>query len=318
MASDNKLPQKLYKYKRFDNTAIEMIVVDKVYFADPSEFNDPLDTRTSLDIDIDDDELERIVRKFIENRTRKLMGEAADTVGYRGPKTKAHIERYSRREADVAMEEIQNGAEASDRSTEDAKRDHLRYRIEVELIQQYEKGLVPLAERATCPLMWSHYGDQHRGICVGYSVPADTKAGLHKVNYGGNRKVKASAVAAMLNDSSDARSQVDQAVLLRKANSWRYEKEWRLVGIRGLRNSPLELEEVIFGLRCKAWARYTIVKVLEDRQKPVKFYEVREVEGSFNLRKYTLDYSDEMFSQYPRRALSKMELLEAFRSTRIS
>jgi hypothetical protein len=86
--------------------------------------------------------------------------------------------------------------------------------------------------------MWSHYGDQHHGVCIGYSVPSDVGEDLHKVKYGGKRLVDASQVVAMLD--------------LRKAASWRYEQEWRLIGLRGLQDSPLELEEVIFGMRCRA------------------------------------------------------------------
>jgi hypothetical protein len=40
---------------------------------------------------------------------------------------------------------------------------------------------VALGARADCPLMWSHYGDQHNGICIGYSIPDD--ATVHRVRY---------------------------------------------------------------------------------------------------------------------------------------
>jgi hypothetical protein len=49
-----------------------------------------------------------------------------------------------------------------------------------------------LGERADCQLMWSHYGDQHHGVCIGYSVPADSQ--VHEVRYGGEPVVKASLV----------------------------------------------------------------------------------------------------------------------------
>jgi hypothetical protein len=75
---------------------------------------------------------------------------------------------------------------------------------------------------------------------------------FNKVEYGGSRLVQASKVAAMLEGDNMARQAVDTAVLLRKAASWRYEREWRLVGQRGLQNSPLELEEVIFGIRSES------------------------------------------------------------------
>jgi hypothetical protein len=88
-------------------------------------------------------------------------------------------------------------------------------------------------------------------------VPAEIGEDLHKVKYGGSRLVPTSKVIAMLNGDGDARREVDEAILLRKAASWRYEREWRLIGQRGLQDSPLELEEVIFGMRCKESVKLT-------------------------------------------------------------
>jgi hypothetical protein len=45
----------------------------------------------------------------------------------------------------------------------------------------------------------------------------------------------------------------------RKAASWRYEREWRVIGQRGLHTSPLELEELIFGMRCEETVRYAAI-----------------------------------------------------------
>jgi hypothetical protein len=151
-------------------------------------------------------------------------------------------------------------------------------------------------------------------------VPVNAIGDVHKVEYGGSRLVKASKVGGMLAGSDVARGQVDEAVLLRKAPSWRYEREWRLIGSRGLQNSPLELEEIIFGVRCTASAKYTLAKALEGRNRPVKLYEMREVSGTFKLKKYALSNDDELFVHFPRRSLSISEafedLLTAASSTR--
>ena len=88
--------------------------------------------------------------------------------------------------------------------------------IEVELLRQYDRGIVSLAERANCPLMWSHYGDQHHGVCIGYSVPKHTVAAVQKVKDRGSRLVQASQVAAMLAGDDAVRDQVDAAVLCRR------------------------------------------------------------------------------------------------------
>ncbi|WP_439408543.1 hypothetical protein ACNJX9_09355 [Bradyrhizobium sp. DASA03076] len=105
---------------------------------------------------------------------------------------------------------------------------------------------------------------------------------LHKVKYGGTRLVDASKILAMLDGNKDARRQVDEVVLLRKAASWLYEQERRLIGPGGVLHSLLELEEVIFGMRCKQAVKYAIVT--DGRQRPVRFYEMRELHGTFNLR----------------------------------
>ncbi len=238
------------------------------------------------------------------------MKAAAKTIKYRGPKTMDHIKRHSRRQADQLIAEIEYYAMGSDYDSEDHQRSRLGQYIEIELLRQYDRGIVTLAGRATCPLMWSHYGDQHRGVCIGYSVPVNAAGDLHKVEYGGSRLVAASKVAAMLSGDDVARGQVDEAVLLRKARSWGYEREWRLIGPRGLQNSPLELEEIIFGMRCGPSVKYAVVKALEDRDRLVKFYEMREVRGTFELKKYALNDNDELFVHFPKRSLSIFEAFE--------
>lgn len=117
-------------------------------------------------------------------------------------------------------------------------------------------------------------------------------------------------VLAMLDGDRGARQVVDDAVLLKKAQDWRYEKEWRLIGRRGAQDSPIELEEVVFGMRCPLAVKYAVVRALEDRPTTVKFYEIRRKPDTFLLNRYALDV-DEMLATLPRRSLS---LYEAFES----
>ena len=49
------------------------------------------------------------------------------------------------------------------------------------------------------------------------------------------------------------------------------------------RNSPLELEEVVFGLRCSLEVKFAVVRALKNRSRPVKFYEIRERREKFPL-----------------------------------
>lgn len=113
----------------------------------------------------------------------------------------------------------------------------------------------------------------------------------------------------MLDGDDVARRKVDDAVLTKKAIDWRYEREWRLIGPRGPQDSPLELQEVVFGMRCSPAVKFAIVRALEGRHRPVKFYEIRERRGRFLLGKYILD-TDELSVSLPRRALEVQDFLQ--------
>ena len=305
MACNVRIPRRLYKYRDSSSRTVDMLVSDHVYYADPSEFNDPFDAQPSLDIDIDEIQLEKLLRKFVEQRTKEEMNDAALVINYTGPKTIEHIRRRSHRQARQFIREVERSSKVGYWEFEVEKRFRIERHVKEELLRRYTKGIVSLAARATCPLMWSHYGDQHRGICIGYSVPANAASDIHKVKYGGSRLVKASDIVAMLNGNNVACTRIDETILLRKAGSWRYEREWRLIGPLGLRRSPLELEEVIFGLRCRESTMYAVMKALENRVRPVKFYEIGEVEGTFNVKKRLLHKEyDDLFKYFPHRALS--------------
>jgi hypothetical protein len=309
MAGGDKIPKRFYKYRAFSNLTLDILVADNLFFADPSTFNDPLDTRPSLETDLGAQDLERVFIKFVERRVTAEMAAAAKKIRYRGPKTVEHISRQARRRAEELIANIRYNATNPEYEVADPLQVLLGQYVEEELLRQYDKGIVSFAERANCPLMWSHYGDQHKGVCIGYSVPDDADENLYKVEYGGCRFVKASKVAAMLDGDDIARQTVDTAVLLRKAVSWRYEREWRLIGQRGLQNSQLELEEVIFGIRCESAVKYAVVKTLENRRRPVRFYEMRELRGTFKLKKCALD-TDELCAFFPRRFRSIYEAFE--------
>jgi Protein of unknown function (DUF2971) len=301
-------PPFLYKYRHFGARTVELLCRDQVFYADPSTFNDPLDSKPCVEADCDVPTLERAVFELVRRRVESQMMSGARAIGYRGPKTISHIDKHSRAAAQRTLDTPAYNA-TNPEYTEAPPGPHialLAYEIERELLLQYDKGVLSLAKRFNCPLMWSHYGDQHRGLCLGYTVPCSTQSQLHRVSYGGARNVRASSVAAMLDGDVDARVAVDEAVLLRKAQDWRYEKEWRLLGPRGSSDSPLELAEVLFGTRCEGAVKHAVASALQGRDRSVKLYEMREVRGTFRLKRRLLDVG-ELSVYYPRRALSDME-----------
>ncbi len=303
------MPRRLFKYRTFGARTLEMIVRDTVFFADPTTFNDPLDTKPTLDTDIANEALELCLAQLIEDRTSAELSAAAQTIRYKGPRTLEHIARQSRKVAERLIADIRYNATNPDYEVEDPEQLLLGQYVQEELLRRYNKGVFSLAERANCPLMWSHYGDQHRGICLGYSVPDDAVGDIHKMRYGGSRLVQACDVSAMLGGDQAARRRVDEAVLLKKAQPWAYEKEWRLLGPRGEHNSPLELEEIIFGMRCPQVVMFAIIRALSGRDRAIRFYEIRGQHGRFLLDKRAAD-TDELLATNPRRNRSFQEVFD--------
>jgi hypothetical protein len=299
-----------YKYKKFDYQTLELLIVDRLFFADPLTFNDPLDTRPSIDGDLPNDELAEILRRLIEQRTLAEMAAAAQSIKYRGPKTINHIEEQSRKRAQSVVYDLEYNSSNPDYELDDPFQFLLVTEIGTELLKRYNKGIVSFAGQPDCPLMWSHYGDQHRGLCIGYSIPEGRSVKLDAVTYGGTRLVRASDIAKMLNGNSQAQKRVDGTVLLTKAKPWKYERESRLIGERGLQDSPLELVEVNFGLRCPDTVKFAVVKALDGRPRPVTFYEMREARNTFELGKSPLELDDAL-ALWPRRAVSIFEGLDA-------
>jgi hypothetical protein len=178
--------------------------------------------------------------------------------------------------------------------------------IEQEIIKQYNRGVCCFSAVMDNPLLWSHYANEHKGFCIGYSLARVPEPKLHKVVYGGSRSVKTSLIArALLENDYEAQNLLDQDVLLRKAPSWRYEREWRLLGDRGVQRSPLELADVTFGLRCPEAIKYAVVSVLNPRA--IKFFEMYELAGTFNLKRRLLN-TDELCAYFPNIARSAIEI----------
>lgn len=116
-------------------------------------------------------------------------------------------------------------------------------------------GLVCFSSQWQNPVMWSHYGDKHRGIGLGFDVADGI---LKKVRYISRRK--SFQVGSSLNSHGISPDLLSAAVVY-KFKEWRYEREYR--GIVPLEErgegghyfvpfgDDFVLREVIIGNRCR-------------------------------------------------------------------
>jgi len=102
------------------------------------------------------------------------------------------------------------------------------------------------------PLMWSHYADGHKGLCIEYKREGVLKNEyFKKVEYDRDNKLVWSSLD--LGKDLNRLNDFFNDVVFRKLSYWLYEKEWRVMAIspkRRLIHMSSPVVSIIFGLKC--------------------------------------------------------------------
>ena len=250
-------PEILYKYRSFQNHYHLGALKERVlYFASPADFNDPFDSVVAPDLS-----------GSAENHLRSAyatVNKAFPGVG----------RREQRRRARARVK----AARSDPHFAEDFIPDY-----EQSVQQQF--GVFCLAKHPNNILMWSHYGDHHRGFCIGFDVGKlwlsvlrefklnmlikesglESSAGvidLHKVRYNSDVpifewfKIK----------EREAWIRQYEELLVTKADLWAYEQEYRLVWQRGVARKltiPADaIVKVVYGCRSSEEDRQRLADAL--------------------------------------------------------
>lgn len=155
-------------------------------------------------------------------------------------------------------------------------------------------------------LMWSHYADSHRGICIKYNLPSDITSGINDgkeyLSY-----FKDIQYLSSLKDlsKSDVINMYD--AFFAKGKAWKYENELRLLYCNPYNSDiytsmeiPNCIEAIYFGVQCSDNDKETIMRVLSGKkcksytwkrindkdekivtEKPIQFYQMEIDEKKF-------------------------------------
>ena len=118
-------------------------------------------------------------------------------------------------------------------------------------------GVVCFSRRWSNPVLWSHYAEKHRGICLGFDMPDSLPL---EMSYTAKRLP--TDVTEALTDETRG-MEIVQTLLTTKFEGWRYEDEVRAVVNLNLKSpdpenglffanfdTDLVLKEIILGTRC--------------------------------------------------------------------
>jgi Protein of unknown function (DUF2971) len=247
-------PPILYKYRTCENLGwIEDIIVrSNLWWSSPRDFNDPYDCRPVIDVSGSQSEAKQLVKRVVN---RSLKGEPRN------------VRRARFKEANCNV-----GKALGQRITNAGGRDAWEDSIA-------RMGLLSLTARSDSMLMWSHYAASHRGICLGFDT-SKTPFGLaHAVCYDDNRPV--------FRPLDPDRSRLMERVLLRKAECWNYEEEWRVFGpgrVGNVNFAEAALSTVILGSNITSTDRAKIEEMISRRR-----FDLRVVKAHLNEQRYDLD-----------------------------
>jgi hypothetical protein len=202
----------LYHYERFQPEYLAVTLREnKIHFSDPSSLNDPWDCRPWFDDEaLGPDAIEALINWI-------FAFPPAGTV------------------SDSEM-----------RATKNAIRNNPEYRRAA--LQRFSEDflkLIPNRWRIYCltpvpdsTLMWSHYADNHRGVCLEFGTDVRLFASAVQVTYRFDYPKWAPNLVA----SNPAE------ILLTKSDDWKYEREYRIIGLgesiqRPFDASPLTLRD---------------------------------------------------------------------------
>ncbi len=260
------IPKKLYKYCPVGIYSLRAISDAEIYHSSPLLFNDPLDCKPTINADIDSDQLIELLRVMSNEppeefeKTIDLLGWAAAGFQSQAP----NEEEFSRALADRVLFHI--GAEFG------------------------SKGVLSLSTGWNEPLMWSHYGDQHKGICIEYDTTNARFPDLKSVEYNASRSIRANdAYQWKVKNNKKAQERIFKTYFYAKAPQWAYEHEWRdVVDKAGVSRTNFLVSAIYFGIRCDTVWEKTIVKML-NRDRQIQLFRVNADDETFNLYSVEVD-----------------------------
>ncbi|TBT82689.1 DUF2971 domain-containing protein [Vibrio parahaemolyticus] len=211
----------LYKYRPFNEFTLDIIASNKIFFPKPAIFNDPYDCKIEIDKKVSLDDYIKMMRhdaarQFVPENV--LEGEIAK-VKKVGIVPSEFLENLS-----LGIDEYNN--------------------------ENQGMGVLSLSSDPKNILMWAHYADDHKGMCIELERTEENSLGRDDVTQPVKYLVGYPRVKAIDFITAPAGS-ATRKMLWSKSKDWEYEKEWRMLVTKGNETMPLpgKITSIIIGMR---------------------------------------------------------------------
>jgi hypothetical protein len=211
----------LYKYRPFNEFTLDIIASNKIYFPKPSTFNDPYDCRIEIDKNVSIDDYVQILRY--------------DAARYFVAPEELEAEIAKVKRAGIIPQDFQ---------------DKLSLGIDKYHNENQDMGVLSLSSDPKNILMWAHYADDHKGICIEFERDERNDLGRKEVTQPVKYLIGYPRIKA-LDFISSTEGSSTRKMLWSKSKDWAYEKEWRMLVTKGNKSIPLpgKITSIIIGMR---------------------------------------------------------------------
>jgi len=244
----------LYKYCPIDSKDYtkKIITDNELHFSNPVDFNDPFDCRPKFKFHASEDEIKKFFKEYYKENLPQLNREQRRFKVKETMKKK----RFENPELnDVIKRSIQNVLN--------------------------ETPICCFSEERKDILMWSHYADKHRGICLQFDGTS------HTPFFGEALKVHYQEKYPTINAFTGTDAEKSEKALLVKAEYWGYEAEWRIIYFgkeKGNYEFPEEhLRGIIFGAKISDENKKKVLKWNAARNKSADIYEASIKEDEYGV-----------------------------------
>ncbi|MBP7654141.1 DUF2971 domain-containing protein [Candidatus Dependentiae bacterium] len=241
----------LYKYTTAER-GLAILNSGKIFFPKAFRFNEPFDCTLPFTDEITQED-------FITGAFRITK------------KDKEKIKNYT--------DKIEQSFTDNFEFNEDIKKNNKK--IYQEFIESNENsGILSLSEDPMNPLMWAHYAESHKGICIGFKLEGfEDKDKILKVQY--SNEIPDIRLGEIL--YFDGR--LSTKLFATKAIDWAYEKEWRILTKKGdnYEDIPGKICEIILGYRIDDTTKKNVSKICNEKN--IKYYFCDKVEDKFEFYK---------------------------------
>lgn len=150
-----------------------------------------------------------------------------------------------------------------------------------------KQGLICFSNSWRSPVMWSHYANRHRGVCLGFEIPDEC---LSEVIY---RDERLPYNPDILESDPEAAKNLMFNLATTKFSAWSYEDEWRVfVDLSettqenrlhfATYSKELQLKKIIVGHHAKM-TRQQIEDLIEKQDNRPDCFKARPAFKSFNM-----------------------------------